>query len=369
MRPTCRELCFAAPPESPLPAKRMLETLIPKLASRTDLTPDECRSAALALADPGITDAVKEAFLVALADKGETASELAAFAETYRSLAKDPDVGEYASDAIDMVGTGGDQSGGFNISSVVVLVVASAGARVMKHGNRGVTSKCGSADLLAALGVDLEAPPEKSRAALRELGYCFFFAPAYHSAFKHVGPVRRALANKGKRTLFNFLGPLINPGRPAHTLLGVSSLELVDKLAAALETIGSRGGIAAHGVIAPGRGIDEITTATENHVRGFGRFASASREWQPERFGMKRAPFQHLLGGDVDANRATVHALVAGKAPQGLSDTIILNSAIALWICGKVPDVESGIVAARDVLLGGAVERKIAATREFYRSC
>src|SRR5258708_24510059 len=171
--------------------------------------------------------------LTALAGKGETAAEVAAFANAFRARALNPGVEAWAPRAIDIVGTGGDHAGGFNISSVVVLVLASAGVTVMKHGNRGVTSKCGSADLLAALGVNLEAPPEKLRRALDELGFVFFFAPGYHPAFKNIGPGRKALAARGQRTIFNILGPLINPGRPAHVLLGVFSAACVDRLAPA----------------------------------------------------------------------------------------------------------------------------------------
>jgi anthranilate phosphoribosyltransferase len=266
------------------------------------------------------------------------------------------------------VGTGGDHAGGFNISSVVVLVLASAGVTVMKHGNRGITSKCGSADLLAALGVSLEAPPEKLRRALDELGFVFFFAPAYHPAFKHIVPVRKALAARGQRTVFNILGPLINPGRPAHLLLGVFAEAWVEKLAGALEMLGAQAGLAAHGVIAPGRGIDELTTATANRVRGFGRLREIDRVWRAEDFGLAPARFDDLLGGDLAANLAIVDALLDGRGPAGLVDTIVLNAAVAMWIVGKTADVREGLAPARELLLGGAVKKKIAATREFYRS-
>ena len=178
-------------------------------------------AAAAALAASEASDEVKGAFLLALAAKGETAAEVAAFATAFRARAINPGVEAWADQAIDIVGTGGDHAGGFNISSMVVLTLASAGVTVMKHGNRGITSKCGSADLLAALGVNLEAPPEVVRRALTELGFVFFFAPAYHPTFKNIGPVRKMLAARGQRTVFNILGPLINPGRPAHVLLGV----------------------------------------------------------------------------------------------------------------------------------------------------
>jgi anthranilate phosphoribosyltransferase len=346
----------------------ILAELTAKLTAGHELSTIEVESAAAALAAPEGGDEPKAAFLAALATKGETAGEVAAFASAFRARAINPGVEAWAPRAIDIVGTGGDHAGGFNISSLVVLVLASAGVTVMKHGNRGITSKCGSADLLAALGVNLEAPPEKLRRALDELGFVFFFAPAYHPAFKHIVPVRKALAARGQRTIFNILGPLINPGRPAHLLLGVFAEAWVEKLAAALHTLGAQSGVAAHGVIEPGRGIDELTTATMNRVRGFGRRREIDARWSAAEFGLKPAPFADLVGGDLATNKTIVAALLAGRGPAGLVDTIALNAAVAMWIVGKTPSVGEGVPVARELLLGGAVRKKIEATREFYRS-
>ena len=345
-----------------------LPVLTARVSAGGHLAPDEAAAAAAALAAAEESDETKAAFLTAFAKKGETPDELAAFANAFRARAVNPGVEAWAARAIDIVGTGGDHAGGFNISSLVVLVLASAGVVVMKHGNRGITSKCGSADLLAGLGVNLEAPPEKLRRALDELGFVFFFAPAYHPAFKHIAPVRKALAAQGQRTVFNILGPLINPGRPAHVLLGTFSAASVPKLAGALETLGARAGLAAHGVIDGERGIDELTTATVNRVRGFGTHRMIDGEWRAEDFGLRPAPFTDLIGGDLATNLAIVETLLAGKGPAGLVDTIVLNAATALWIVGRVPDVRAGLEPARDLLLGGAVRRKIAAVREFYLS-
>lgn len=345
-----------------------LAELTAQLREHRALAAADVESAAVALAAPEVAEDAKADFLSALAQKGETPAEVAAFAQAFRARAINPGVEAWAPRAIDIVGTGGDHAGGFNISSLVVLVLASAGVIVMKHGNRGITSKCGSADLLAALGVNLEAPPDKLRRALDELGFVFFFAPAYHPAFKHIAPVRKALAAKGQRTVFNILGPLINPGRPAHVLLGSFSAAWVPKLADALHTLGASAGLAAHGAIDLERGIDEITTATTNRVVGFGRQRDVAGDWQAADFGLRRAPFAELAGGDLPANLALVDAVLAGRGPAGLVDTIVLNAAIALWIVGRVPAVRDGLVPARELLLGGAVAKKIAATREFYRS-
>lgn len=343
-----------------------LSELTARLSAQQDLSPDQVAAAATVLSSPGESDEVKAAFLTAFAAKGETPAEIAVFAQAFRALAVNPGVEAVAPRAIDIVGTGGDHAGGFNISSMVVLLLASAGVPVMKHGNRGITSQCGSADLLAGLGVEITAPPEKSRRALEQLGYAFFFAPNYHPVFKHVGPVRKLLAAQGRRSIFNILGPLINPGRPAHILLGVYSLPLVEKLALTLDELGQPAGLVGHGRIDEGKGIDEITTATPNTVRGIGRLREVRGTWGAETFGLSTSAFADLRGGDVTANLAMVDAILAGRAPAGLVDTIVLNAALALFITGRTKSIPDGIGPARELLLGGAVKAKIAATREFY---
>ena len=359
-----------------------LPELTARLAARLDLTAAQAAEAARALATAEVPDPEKENFLLALADKGETAAEVAEFALAFRAMAVDPGMGARSAGAIDVVGTGGDHAGGFNVSSMVTLVLACAGVPVMKHGNRGITSKCGSADLLAALGVRLDAPPETLRRAMDELGFCFFFAPSFHPTFKHVAPVRKALAARGRRTVFNLLGPLINPGRPAHGLVGVFAEAWVPRVAEALGSLGATAGIVAHGVIAKteksassiqhpasentSRGIDELTTATANRVRGCGRLAGVDAVWRAEDFGLRAAGFDDLRGGDLKENLQILDALLAGHGPAGLVDTIALNAAVAMWIVGNTPDVRAGLGEARALLTGGAVKRKIADTREFF---
>ena len=217
-------------------------------------------------------------------------------------------------------------------------------------------------------GVFLVEGYRQIRRALDQLGFAFFFAPAWHPAFKAIAPTRQALAARGQRTIFNILGPLINPGRPAHTLLGVATAPLVEKMAAALQAVGTEAGLVVHGVLAADRGIDELTTATRNRVRGAGRLRELDAEWGAEDFGLTPAPFAELQGGDLAANLALTTALLAGRGPAGLVDTIVLNAATGLWICGRVASVRAGLDPARELLLGGAVARKIAATREFYLS-
>jgi anthranilate phosphoribosyltransferase len=343
-----------------------LPPLTESLGAGRNLTPQEARGAAATLASEEASDETKAAFLSALSRKGETSAELAAFASFFQALVVEPGMAEWAPRAVDIVGTGGDHAGGFNVSSMVTLVVACTGVPVMKHGNRGITSKCGSADLFAALGVNLDAPPEKLREAMGVLGYAFFFAPCWHPAFRRIAPVRKQLAARGERTIFNILGPLLNPGRPANIVLGAASPALAEKLADALEALGTPSGLAVHGIISPGRGIDELTSATRNIVRGVGRLRSVREEWAPDSFGLPESPFTDIAGGDVAANLATANELAGGGGPRGLSDTIALNSAVALWVAGARPDVRSSIGEARELLLGGAVRRKISDTRDFY---
>ena len=347
----------------------MLELLTKKLTAHQDISASEAATAALTLAAvDGVAEEAKIEFLAAFSAKGETPVEIAAFANAYRSIARNPGVEDWAPRALDVVGTGGDHAGGFNISSLVTLTLASAGVPVMKHGNRGITSKCGSADLLAGLGVDLEATPDKNRAALKELSFCFFFAPAYHPAFRNVAPARKALAARGQRTVFNLLGPLINPGRPAHALVGVFSGAIVPKLAGALEALGSTAGLVAHGIITADQGIDEMTSATENIVQGVGRLRSSAGRWKATDLGLPMARFDDLIGGDLPTNLALTDAILAGRGPAGLVDTIVLNAAAGLWITGKTDSIKAGLLPARELLLGGAVAKKIVTTREFYRA-
>lgn len=345
-----------------------IEELTQRLQAGHELSPVDVGGAAEALIDSAVPDLAKAAFLRALAIKGETAHEVASFAREFRKRVINPGVESWAGDAIDIVGTGGDHAGGFNISTLVVFTLASAGLTVMKHGNRGITSKCGSADLFSALGVSLDAPPEKLRRALSELGFVFFFAPNYHPSFKHIGPVRKMLAAEGQRTVFNILGPLVNPGRPSRVLLGVFAKSWVARMADALQTLGLEAGIAVHGSLGDDRGIDELTTATPNTIRGFGKLRNLDTTWQAEDHGFVRSPFDDLKGGDVTTNVAIVEAILAGRGPRGLVDTIVFNAATALWISGRVSDVRAGAQQARELLLGGGVKAKIAATREFYSS-
>ncbi|MFP6901659.1 MAG: anthranilate phosphoribosyltransferase [Opitutales bacterium] len=342
-----------------------LVSLSEKAEAGNDLEHSETMIAADLLASPEPPTDDKERLLVALADKGETPSEIAAFASRFRELARDPGLGELAESAIDVCGTGGDKSGSFNISTTVSFILSAAGIPVFKHGNRSITSKCGSADLLEAIGVRLEAEPELLRASLEELRFAFFFAPAYHPAFKEIVPVRKRLAEKGRRTVFNVLGPLINPGRPAHQLLGVFSPDFVSILSSCLEVLNLRSGLVVHG-IPPEGGLDELCCSGSNRVSGVGALSDVQGEWIPEDFGLERHPNSELAGGDVTDNLHILEALLSGQAPAGLLATITLNAGAALWIVDRAENVKEGITIAKDLLLGGEVRSWINRAKAFY---
>lgn len=346
----------------------VLEDYSRLLTGGLELTDADVQAAVPELADPEVPVVTKVDFLRALADKGETPAEVAAFAREFRVRAIDPGVSAWSAGAIDVVGTGGDRVGAFNISSMVVMALASAGVRVMKHGNRGITSKCGSADLLAALGVNLEASPDKLRAGLAELGFAFFFAPAYHPTFRHIAPARKLLAAEGRRSVFNILGPLINPGRPGHILLGSFAERWVPLLAQVLELLGAEAGLAAHCVLGEDRGIDEFTTTGVSRICGIGRLGQIDARWTAADFDLPESPLADLLGGDLATNLAIVDSLLDGRGPTGLADTIIANTSLCLWICGRTGSPAEGIAHARELLLGGAVRTQIARTREFFQS-
>lgn len=345
-----------------------LVSLTEKLQQQENLLPEEAVAAAHILAAPEAPASEKEVFLTALAAKGETAGEVAAFARIFRGLARDPEVGEWSGRAIDVCGTGGDKMGTFNISTTVMFVLAAGGVPVLKHGNRSITSRCGSADLLAALGVPMDGDPSLFQRSLRELNFTFFFAPAFHPAFKAIMPVRQALAKRGQRTIFNILGPLINPGRPACQLLGVFAAPWMPVMASALDAMELRNGFVAHCRLDDGRGMDELSCAGTNLVLGFGRSRGRAEEWPTSSFGLREAALSDLDGGDVLRNEELFRKVIRNEAPTGLEDSILLNSAIGFYTVEKVKSVEEGIELARDLLRSGEVAKLVERTTEFYRS-
>lgn len=342
-----------------------LPDLTAALSAGRDLAPAEAAAAALAMADAAVTDADKAAFLLALARKGETAAEVTGFARTYRDLARRTDFGEWPAKAIDIVGTGGDRSGSFNISSASALIAAAAGVPVLKHGNRSITSKSGSADFLAGLGVVLDATDEQLLRGLREANFCYLYAPAFHPAFKAVLGVRKQLAEGGAKTVFNVLGPLINPARPAYMVVGVYDERWVGPLAATLGDLGVKRGLVTHS--RAGGGMDEITTAGEVRVRGCGELASVDAVWLPGDFGFKTCAVADLRGGTPEENLAMFSDLLVGGVSDGLMDTLCLSAGTALWVAGRAADPTAGAKRAREIVLGGELREEARRLRDAFR--
>src|SRR5580658_1944465 len=294
----------------------MLLEALHKLANhRTSLTREEARDVMAQILRGQVTEAQIGALLVALHMKGETVEEIVGFAQAIRKEAT-PLTGEDGEaldlsgtgrDAlVDTCGTGGDTSGTFNISTATALTIAGAGVRVAKHGNRSISSKCGSADVMEALGVNIGLPPARVAACLQETGIAFLYAPAMHSAMKYVQPARRELR---LRTVFNLLGPLTNPAQASAQVVGVYSADLVEKLAEALSELGVRRALVVHGL----DGLDEITITAPTRIAEVRGGSVHSYEVTPEEFGMKRASLTDISGGDPAANAAIIRQVLRGE--------------------------------------------------------
>lgn len=308
------------------------------------------------------------AFLVALHMKGETVEEIVGFAQAIRAAAtplylkRDHalDVSGTERDAlVDTCGTGGDASGTFNVSTATALTVAGCGVRVAKHGNRSVTSKCGSADVVEALGVNLTLSPKQVATCLEEIGIAFLFAPAMHSAMKFVQPVRRELR---LRTVFNLLGPLTNPANASAQVVGVYSEALVEKLAHALCELGLDRALVVHGV----DGLDEITISGPTLVAEVRDHAVRTYRVAPEDFGLARAPLEDISGGDAETNAAIIREILDGKKSP-CRDIVLLNSAAAMVAASRADSIAEGLPMAAQSLDSGSARAKLDALIAFTR--
>lgn len=307
------------------------------------------------------TDSQIGALLVAMHMNGETVDEIVGFAEAIRAAASSFDLPDSASaldvsgtgrDAlVDTCGTGGDTSGTFNISTATALVVAGAGVRVAKHGNRNVTSECGSADVIEALGVNLTLAPATAVQCLREVGIVFLYAPAMHSAMKHVQPARRELR---LRTIFNLLGPLTNPANATCQVVGVYSEALVEKLASALGMLGLSHAMVVHG----SDGLDEVTITGPTRVAELFEGKIEVYEVSPEDFGFLRAPLSEILGGDIQTNATIIHEILGGKH-SAKRDVVVLNASAALVAAGRVQTLRDAVPLVERSLDSGAAREKL----------
>ncbi|MFY9742350.1 MAG: anthranilate phosphoribosyltransferase [Candidatus Sulfotelmatobacter sp.] len=322
------------------------------------------------------SDSQISALLVAMRMKGESVEEIVGFAEAIRgaatplpiSLATMPEAGALAlsgtgrdaltefssrnSGLVDTSGTGGDAASTFNISTATAFVAAGAGVRVAKHGNRSISSKCGSADVMVALGVNIQLSPERAAQCLREVGICFLYAPDLHTSMKQVQKVRRELR---MRTIFNLLGPLTNPAHASGQVVGVYALEMVEKLAEALSMLGLPRALVVHGL----DGLDEITITGGTRVAEVRDGTVRSYEVAPEEFGMERGLLEEISGGDAAENAAIIRDILGGKkSPR--RNVVLLNSAAALVAAGRVDHLADGIPLAAHSIDSGAAAAKLA---------
>jgi anthranilate phosphoribosyltransferase len=333
---------------------------------RESLSRPDARAVMTEILAGGTSDAQIAALLVALHMKGESVDEIVGFAEAIRAAATPLplhknsvlDASGTGRDAlVDTCGTGGDASGTFNISTATALCVAGAGVRVAKHGNRSATSKCGSADVVEALGIKITLPPERIAACLEQVGIAFLFAPAMHSAMKHVHSARRELRLP---TVFNLLGPLTNPANASAQVVGVYSADLVEKLAEALAMLGLRRALVVHG----NDGLDEITISGPTRVAEMRDGQVRTYEVTPEEFGLKRAALEDIAGGGVQENAAIIRAIVDGEK-SARRDVVLLNTAAALVAAGRADNISDGIPQAAASLDSGAARAKLEALVKF----
>ena len=321
----------------------MVQELLEKLTRREDLTGDEAAAAMAEIMDGRAADAAMAAFLMGLAMKGERPAEIVGLARAMRD--RSVKLASAHDDAIDLCGTGGDRAGTFNISSVASLVVAACGVRVAKHGNRSVSSRCGSADLFEALGVSVALSPAAAERMLDEAGMAFLFAPVFHPSMRHAAPVRRAL---GIRTAFNLLGPLTNPVGPRRQVVGVPRPELTELIARSLSLLGSERAWVVHSA----DGLDEISTVGYTKVSECRQGAVNTFYIHPADYGLPRAAAESIRGGDAAANAAIAREVLGGGrgAPR---DIVLLNAAAALLVAGAVPAMVEGIAEAADAIDSG----------------
>lgn len=323
----------------------MIREAIIKLVNKGDLTYDEAFQVMNEIMDGNTTPTQNAAFLAALTTKNtrtETEAEIAGCAAAMRSHAIKVD---HPYKVLDIVGTGGDRSNTFNISTTSAFVISAAGTKVAKHGNRAASSKSGAADCLEALGIDIDQPPEKARGLLDDPGMCFMFAQIYHSSMKYVGPIRKEL---GFRTVFNILGPLTNPATPAYQVLGVYDESLVNPLAHVLNYLGVEKGMVVYGQDC----MDEFSPVGPTTICDFEHGRYETMVVTPDEFGIRRCSKADISGGDPQENaRITVDILKGKKGPR--YDTVLLNAGAGLYVSGKVRDIDDGVELADQLISEG----------------
>jgi anthranilate phosphoribosyltransferase len=340
---------------------RVLEVLTQQLVRNESLTVQQVRHAVDELAGQTASVETKAAFLTALAFKGETPDEIAGFARELRRLSVEPpvDAETRARQILDVCGTGGDRMNTYNISTTVALVAAAAGVPVAKHGNRAVTSQAGSADVLEALGIKIDLTPAEAARSLREHDFAFFFAPHYHPVFKQIAPVRRFCGQRGQKTIFNYLGPLLNPVRPALQLAGVPRPDLCLPLAGVLQSLGLRRGMVVCGSVPNGH-VDELSTLGETTVAEFyqPRGLTAS-SLSPVNFPIQPAMLADLAGGSREDNAEIIRRVLRGQERGPKRDAALLNAAAALFVAEKCRSLADGWELAAELIDAGKAWAKL----------
>lgn len=320
-----------------------LNYYIEKVSNKEDLQKNEAWEAFKLILDGEASDIQISAFLISLKTKGETIEEITGAAEVIRSKSHQIKAPQ---NAIDTCGTGGDAKGGLNISTTVAFVVAACGLPVAKHGNRAVSSKSGSADILEKLGINIQQNPKKIEQTLKDCGMCFMMAPNFHSAMKHVVPVRKELK---MRTIFNIIGPLANPANTKYQLLGVYKKELVEPIAHVLKNLGLERAAVVHG----SDGMDELTTTGISYVSELEDGKISNFEFDPSTFGFDIAKAEYLAGGDAEYNAYELKKLFSNQGSQAYKDIVVFNSAVALDIGGIASSTEDAIKLAKDAIESG----------------
>jgi anthranilate phosphoribosyltransferase len=347
----------------------MFDDLTRQLRESRALSQEQVAEAVAALVDEGTVAEAKADFLAALAAKGETIGEIAEFARQLRSRSVLPDIDGVTRSGVilDVCGTGGDRLHTFNISTTVSLVLAAAGVTVAKHGNRAITSQCGSADVLERLGVRIDLDPAEAGRWLKDRHFAFFFAPRYHPAFRQIAPARKLCAERGQRTIFNYLGPLLNPAGPTAQLIGVPRPELCEPMGRVLQAMGVRRGMVVSGSV-PLEGehgdktawLDELSTLGETTIAEFyqERGFHVSR-YSPAELGLQAARLGDLAGGDPEANARIVRDLVENRDRGPRRDAILLNAGAALLVAGLARSLTEGWETAARILDEGKAQEKL----------
>jgi len=331
----------------------MIKECIEKIVNKEDLSYQEAYDVMNEIMSGETTQTQNAAFLAALSTKStkaETTDEIAGCAAAMRDHATPVDTGDM--EVMEIVGTGGDKSNSFNISTTSAIVMAAAGVKVAKHGNRAASSKCGTADCQEALGVNIDQTPEKCVKLLSEVGMCFFFAQKYHSSMKYVGAIRKEL---GFRTVFNILGPLTNPARPSRMLLGVYDESIVQPLARVLSTLGVKRGAVVYGMDK----LDELSLSAETFVCEIKDGFYNPYTIKPEDFGLTRCTKDDLTGGTPEENAAITTAILKGEDKGPKREAVLYNAGVALYLADKAPSIEEGIKLAASTIDSGAAYEKL----------